>query len=169
MEDTTGRQVSRLRDWHQEKLRTDPAYAKAVREVHLSQTIADVIVDARIRAGLTQGQLARKARLTQAQISQLESGTANPKVETAERVLNALRKIIDVNQQAIRDAVMAGVLASEPELAAEAVTAVTLCAPTFTVPASGAGLAPDNYQIENVVDDVEVIAHAANSNLAMAA
>lgn len=159
--------MSRLKTWHEEKLRTDPAYAKAVREVHLSQTIADVIVDARIRAGLTQGQLARKARLTQAQISQLESGAANPKVETAERVLNALRKVTEVDQQAIMDAV-AGALRAEPDVAAAAIPAMTLCAPAFSALASGARRT-GSFSVGEMIEEDELVAQAANSNLAMAA
>lgn len=49
-----------------------------------------VLRDARIAAGVTQGQLARLARTQQSAISRIECGTISPTVETLERTLSAM-------------------------------------------------------------------------------
>jgi transcriptional regulator with XRE-family HTH domain len=73
-----------------------PELEVAEAELALSEAIADLIVDARVRAGLTQAEVARRARTSQARISELERGEANPTVDTLARVAGALGGFIDL-------------------------------------------------------------------------
>lgn len=80
----------RIDNWHSRKLASDPEYAKAVELVDLSETIADLVVRMRIRSGLSQADVARRASTTQAAISRLENGEGNPSVDLVRRVMSAL-------------------------------------------------------------------------------
>src|SRR5881409_2015473 len=73
-----------------------PEVEAAETEIALSEAIADLIVDARVRAGLTQTELARRAGTSQARISELERGEANPTVDTLARIAAALGGFIDL-------------------------------------------------------------------------
>jgi transcriptional regulator with XRE-family HTH domain len=50
---------------------------------------AQLVVDARTRAGLSQRELAGRAGTAQPVVARIESGQANPTVETLERLLDA--------------------------------------------------------------------------------
>lgn len=76
--------------WHARQLKADPEYAAAAELLSAVQDIADVVVALRVRAGLSQANLASRAGVTQAAISQLERGARNPTVSTLSRVLKAL-------------------------------------------------------------------------------
>jgi len=52
-------------------------------------TLAAAMIEARAKAGLTQQQLARKMRTTQAVIARLESGRVKPSTRTLERLATA--------------------------------------------------------------------------------
>ena len=52
-------------------------------------TAAAVIRNARVAAGLTQAELARRLGTTQPVVARLESASANPTVETLDRTLHA--------------------------------------------------------------------------------
>ncbi len=53
------------------------------------KTVAELIADARARAGVSQHELAARAGSSQPAIARLESGLANPTIATLERVLAA--------------------------------------------------------------------------------
>ncbi len=55
--------------------------------------IAQLVRDARLRAGLTQAQLAEKAQSSQVVIARLESGSDNrvPSLDLLDRIANALK------------------------------------------------------------------------------
>ena len=80
----------KFKDWHARQLARDPEYARAIAETNFAQGVADAIVEARIRAGLSQGDLAQRAGTTQARISELERGIGNPTLDTVARVMAAL-------------------------------------------------------------------------------
>ena len=86
----------RIDAWHEELLRTDPAYAAAVAEVEADprERYADQILALRIQAGLTQADLAKLAGTTQAVVSRLEAAEGNPKLGTIRKVLGALQERI---------------------------------------------------------------------------
>jgi transcriptional regulator with XRE-family HTH domain len=80
----------KFKDWHARQLTRDPEYARAIAETDFAQGVADAIVEARIRAELSQGDVARRAGTTQARISELERGIGNPTLDTVARVMAAL-------------------------------------------------------------------------------
>jgi HTH-type transcriptional regulator/antitoxin HipB len=80
----------RISKWHEKKIAADPDYAQAVALVSLTQDLADVIVNLRVKLSMSQAELARRAGTTQAVISRLENGDANPTVDMVRRVVNAL-------------------------------------------------------------------------------
>jgi predicted transcriptional regulator len=80
----------RISEWHEKKIADDPDYAQAVALVSLTQDLADVIVNLRVKLSMSQAELARRAGTTQAVISRLENGDANPTVDMVRRVVNAL-------------------------------------------------------------------------------
>src|ERR1051326_8962078 len=74
-----------------ERLKTRRADIQAAEiELALSEAIADLIVGARVRAGMTQTDLAKKASTTHARISEIEGGEGNPTLETLALLANAL-------------------------------------------------------------------------------
>lgn len=113
----------RIDAWHEELLRTDAAYAAAVAEVEADprERYADQILALRVRAGLTQAQVAKLAGTTQAVVSRLEAAVGNPKIGTIGKVIRAL----------------------EDHLSAGAVTLVSIVtaehAPTWSVALSPSG------------------------------
>lgn len=52
--------------------------------------ITRAMMDARIRAGLTQNELSKKSGISQADISRLENGTRNPSLSLLKRLAEAL-------------------------------------------------------------------------------
>ena len=54
------------------------------------ETIAKLVKDARIRAGLTQEQLSARTRVTQSAISRVETGREQPTLATLRRLTRAL-------------------------------------------------------------------------------
>lgn len=73
-----------FRDWHK-----DPAYRAAYDALEEEFTLASMMIDARAKAGLTQGQLAERMHTTQAVIARLESGRVKPSTRTLERIATA--------------------------------------------------------------------------------
>ena len=67
-------------DW-----RKDPRYRQAYSKLELELSLATAMILARARAGLTQEQLARRMRTTQAVVARLESGRVKPSTRTLER------------------------------------------------------------------------------------
>jgi transcriptional regulator with XRE-family HTH domain len=58
----------------------------------LKQLVGTVVVEERNKRGLSQTELANKAGVTQAIVSEIENGERNYRIETVERVLKALGK-----------------------------------------------------------------------------
>jgi transcriptional regulator with XRE-family HTH domain len=50
---------------------------------------ARILIDARRRRGLTQRELARRARMTQSEVARIETGVVVPRVNTLDRLLAA--------------------------------------------------------------------------------
>jgi ribosome-binding protein aMBF1 (putative translation factor) len=67
----------------------DPAYRKEYAALDEDFSLASAMIEARARAGLTQQQLAKRMRTTQAVIARLESGRSKPSTRTLERVAAA--------------------------------------------------------------------------------
>ena len=58
--------------------------------------IMEAIMKARIETGLTQKELSEKTGISQADISRLEHGTANPSIKTLQRIATALDRKLSI-------------------------------------------------------------------------
>ncbi|MBN2549897.1 MAG: helix-turn-helix transcriptional regulator [Anaerolineales bacterium] len=77
--------------WRQ--LEADPEYRQAEEELRLPFALADAILNARLKKGWSQTELARRVGTRQANISRIEAGLANPTL----RVIQSICKVLDVD------------------------------------------------------------------------
>lgn len=73
-----------------EKLLNDKKYKKEINKQDLPFEIAESIIDARIRMGMTQQELAHKLKTKQSGIARLESGRNYPSLKTLEKIAKIL-------------------------------------------------------------------------------
>lgn len=59
--------------------------------------VVQTLMEARIKVGLTQKQLSEKTGISQADISRIERGIANPSLKTLQRLASALGKKIQID------------------------------------------------------------------------
>jgi|GEM_PF-282749 len=78
------------------RLRQDPDYVAAEKELAPLLDIADAVLRLRLAKGWSQSELARRADTRQANISKLENGLANPTVDFLRRVAQALETELTV-------------------------------------------------------------------------
>lgn len=64
-------------------------------------SVMQAMIDARKSAGLTQKQLSKKTGITQADISKLESGNANPSLRTLQRLASGMGMKVKIEFQPI--------------------------------------------------------------------
>ena len=93
----------KARDLHRKWMKSDPEYKREYEALEDEFALAEAMIKARAQAGLTQVQLARKMRTTQAVIARLESGRVKPSTRTLERLATAtgtkLRISFDPNRR----------------------------------------------------------------------
>jgi ribosome-binding protein aMBF1 (putative translation factor) len=84
------RAMSRIRvdDLHK-KWMTDPNYRHEYEALEEEFSLVAALIEARTRAGLTQEQVARRMKTTQAVIARLEGGGSKPSTRTLERYAEA--------------------------------------------------------------------------------
>lgn len=80
--------MTRVKDLH-EKWMNEPAYRAEYEALAEEFRLADAIVEARVKAGLTQHELASRMDTTQSAIARLESGRAIPSGRTLQRLADA--------------------------------------------------------------------------------
>ncbi|MBI4384538.1 MAG: helix-turn-helix transcriptional regulator [Nitrospinae bacterium] len=80
--------MTKVRDLHKKWMK-DPGYRAEYEKLGPEYGLARAIIEARIKAGLTQNQLARKMKTTQSVIARLEGGDVNPSTRTLERLAKA--------------------------------------------------------------------------------
>lgn len=73
-----------------QELMQDEDFRREYEALQPEQDIIRAILDARIRAGLTQKELSRKSGISQADISRLENGTRNPSLRLLKRLADAM-------------------------------------------------------------------------------
>lgn len=73
-----------FREWHKE-----PAYVREYEALEQEFALASAVIGARIRAGLTQEQLAERMQTSQSNIARLESGRSKPSTSTLEKIAEA--------------------------------------------------------------------------------
>lgn len=83
-----GNRVTKLRDLHQAWMK-DPKYRKAHENMTPEFELARAVIEARVAAGLTQEQLAKRMDTSQSVIARLESGRTRPSTQTLERLAAA--------------------------------------------------------------------------------
>jgi len=77
--------MSKVSDLHRKWMK-NPEYRKAHEAFAPEFELARAVIDARVKAGLTQEQLARRMDTTQSVIARLESGRTRPSTQTLERL-----------------------------------------------------------------------------------
>lgn len=73
-----------------DELMKDDEFRKEYEAIQPEMDITRALLDARIRAGLTQMELAEKTGISQADISRLENGTRNPSLALLKRLAEAM-------------------------------------------------------------------------------
>ncbi len=68
----------------------DPQFKQAYEDLELEFQLIGAIISARIKGGVTQAQLAKKAGTKQSAISRFESGSYNPSLQFVKKLSNAL-------------------------------------------------------------------------------
>jgi len=151
-----------------------PALLVADPELDLAENLADLIVRARVQAGLSQTEFAELAGTTQARVSQLERGTANPTLDSLTRVLNVVQRLLASSGAAkAAPATTATFSVADPEAAEAIATEQTAIAALKGVafgyvPVGGATHVVGTTDKLVRVEGVQVAA-VANSELALAA
>lgn len=74
---------------HKKWIKHRPGYAKAVAALNTEFQLAQQLIEARARAGLTQDELAARMQTTRTVIARLESGRVMPSTRTLERFASA--------------------------------------------------------------------------------
>ena len=77
--------MTKFNDYLKEQLK-DPAFKEEWDALEPEFTIMQAMIDARKASGLTQKQLSERTGIAQADISKLESGSANPSLKTLQRL-----------------------------------------------------------------------------------
>jgi len=80
--------MTKVRDLHQKWMKS-VEYRKAYEALTPEFELARAVIDARVTAGLTQEQLAKRMETTQSVIARLESGRTRPSTQTLERLAAA--------------------------------------------------------------------------------
>ena len=79
---------SRVDDLHKEWMK-DPKYQREYQALEEEFSLTAAMIEARSRAGMTQEQLARRMKTTQAVVARLEGGGSRPSTRTLERYAKA--------------------------------------------------------------------------------
>ena len=80
--------MSKIKDLHK-KWSRDPEYREAYEKLAPEFELAKALIEARLKAGLTQEQLARRMKTTQSVIARLEGGRTNPSTKTLGKLAQA--------------------------------------------------------------------------------
>ncbi len=81
--------MKNLRDLHDEWMAEDPAYKREYDALEEEFAMIKALIGARVKAGLTQEQLAQRMETSQSAIARLESGRTMPSGRTLARFAKA--------------------------------------------------------------------------------
>ncbi len=87
--------MTKVRDLHK-KWSKDPKYKKAYKDLEDEFAVAQAIIEARTRVGLTQAQLAKRMKTTQSVIARLESGKGRPSTTTLQNLARATGSRLEI-------------------------------------------------------------------------
>jgi ribosome-binding protein aMBF1 (putative translation factor) len=79
---------TRVDDLHKDWMK-DPKYRREYKALEKEFSLTAAMIEARSRAGMTQEQLARRMKTTQAVVARLEGGGTTPSTRTLERYAKA--------------------------------------------------------------------------------
>jgi DNA-binding XRE family transcriptional regulator len=80
-----------------ERLETDQQFKKIWQEEEIKRKVIKMIIETRIKEGLTQKQLAEKLETSQSSIARLESGKGNPTLNFLVKLGNVLNKKLELH------------------------------------------------------------------------
>ena len=87
--------MTKVRDLHK-KWSKYPKYKKAYKDLEDEFSVAQAIIEARTRVGLTQAQLAKRMKTTQSVIARLESGKGRPSTTTLQNLARATGSRLEI-------------------------------------------------------------------------
>lgn len=88
--------MTTLQEYHEEQMK-DPEYAAEWERLQPYYDVIDAIITARAEGNLTQRELAERCGMKQSAFARLESGNANPTIETLQRVAKGLGKRLRIS------------------------------------------------------------------------
>ena len=88
--------MSNFRDSLNKQLK-NPAFKKEYDDLETEFQIIRAIIDARTEMGITQKQLSDLSGITQAEISKIENGNANPSLKTLKKLASAMGKKVKIS------------------------------------------------------------------------
>lgn len=93
------RMTTSFRKMLNEEIERDPEFARRWHESEASHQAALLLIRLRADLGLTQGELAERAGVKRSYIARIESGRANPTVETLARILASVGMTLDLHAE----------------------------------------------------------------------
>jgi ribosome-binding protein aMBF1 (putative translation factor) len=93
--------MTKVSDLHRKWMKS-PAYRKAHQALEPEFELARTMIRARVEAGLTQEQLARRMETSQSVIARLESGRVQPSTKTLERLAAATGTRLKISFERVR-------------------------------------------------------------------
>ena len=88
--------MSKIDELHR-KWEKNPKYKRAYEEMEEEFALARTLIKARVDAGLTQAQVARRMKTSQAAIARMEGGKVKPSTSSLERYAKALNKRLRIS------------------------------------------------------------------------
>jgi predicted transcriptional regulator len=88
--------MSKIDELHR-KWEKNPKYKRAYEEMEEEFALAHTLIKARVDAGLTQAQIARRMKTSQAAIARMEGGKVKPSTSSLERYAKALNKRLRIS------------------------------------------------------------------------
>lgn len=82
-------------EMHREAMK-DPEFRREYEALKPEYDLMCAIMDARLKKGMTQAEIARRAGTTQSAIARFESGKTNPTLDFASRILRAVGARLEV-------------------------------------------------------------------------
>lgn len=93
--------MTRISDLHRKWMK-EPAYRKEYDALEEEFALAAAVAKARIRAGLSQAELARRMKTTQSTVARLESGRGRPSTRTLDRFAKATGHRLKISFEPMR-------------------------------------------------------------------
>jgi ribosome-binding protein aMBF1 (putative translation factor) len=88
-------------DLHVADMASDPAYKEAYEKLGPEFDLVDTLVEARLRAKLSQAEVAGRMGTTESVVSRLESGRSKPSTRTLERYARATGHVLSIRLEPI--------------------------------------------------------------------